>query len=164
MKEMFWLNQSGSLKCPKPDRFLKNKLNEERKQEDSESQADIPICSAFSPSAKSLKVPKKYYKQHLLQEKRLSLDSGYAESNHSNESSPENDAENAENCTEDSLCQNHQVTSDRKLQELERLCDKCNRKMSVKFDFDKMESEGDPEAWVLFNCSMCTTPVADDGE
>ena len=33
--------------------------------------------------------------------------------------------------------------------------------MSVKFDFDKMESEGDPDAWVLFNCSHCTKPVDD---
>ena len=30
--------------------------------------------------------------------------------------------------------------------------------MSVKFDFNKMETEGDPEAWVVFNCSMCATP------
>lgn len=29
--------------------------------------------------------------------------------------------------------------------------------MSVKFDFDKMESDGDPEAWVVFSCSMCTS-------
>ncbi len=46
-----------------------------------------------------------------------------------------------------------------KKQALERHCERCQRKMSVKFDFDKMETEGDPEAWVLFNCSMCSTPV-----
>ena len=45
-----------------------------------------------------------------------------------------------------------------KKQELEKMCDKCHRKMSVKFDFNKMETEGDPEAWVVFNCSMCATP------
>ena len=49
-----------------------------------------------------------------------------------------------------------------KRQDLEKTCEKCQRKMSVKFDFDKMETEGDPEAWVLFNCSMCATP--DDTE
>ena len=45
----------------------------------------------------------------------------------------------------------------KKLQDLEKLCEKCQRKMSVKFDFDKMESDGDPEAWVVFSCSMCTS-------
>ena len=48
-----------------------------------------------------------------------------------------------------------------KLHELVKHCERCQRKMSVKFDFDKMESEGDPDAWVLFNCSHCTTPVDD---
>ena len=49
-----------------------------------------------------------------------------------------------------------------KKQELEKMCDKCHRKMSVKFDFNKMETEGDPEAWVVFNCSMCATPECHD--
>ena len=44
-----------------------------------------------------------------------------------------------------------------KKQELVKNCDKCSRKMTAKFDFDKMESDGDPEAWVVFNCSMCTS-------
>ena len=59
----------------------------------SKSHADFPICTALSPSAKAIKVPnsKKYYNhQHkpLLEQagKRLSLDSGYAESNLSNDS------------------------------------------------------------------------------
>ena len=36
--------------------------------------------------------------------------------------------------------------------------------MSVKFDFNKMETEGDPEAWVVFNCSMCATPECHDDD
>ena len=51
---------------------------------DGKSRADFPICTALSPSAKAIKVPKKYYnheRKPLLEQagKRLSLDSGYAE-------------------------------------------------------------------------------------
>ena len=53
-----------------------------------------------------------------------------------------------------------QSSAAHKKQELEKMCEKCHRKMSVKFDFNKMETEGDPEAWVVFNCSMCATPEA----
>ena len=41
--------------------------------------------------------------------------------------------------------------------ELAKQCDKCSRKMTAKFDFDKLDKDGDPEAWVVFNCSMCTS-------
>ena len=64
---------------------------------DGKLQADFPICSALSPSAKTFKVPKKYYshqKPPLEHDgKRLSIDSGYAESNLSNGS---NEKENDE--------------------------------------------------------------------
>ena len=51
---------------------------------DGKSRADFPICTALSPSAKAIKVPKKNYiheRKPLLEQagKRLSLDSGYAE-------------------------------------------------------------------------------------
>ena len=71
----------------------------------------------------------------------------YCFSRHSEEEDDEEE-ENVEKATE---------IPKKKLHELEKLCEKCQRKMSVKFDFDKMESDGDPDAWVVFNCSMCTS-------
>ena len=67
---------------------------------DGKTQANFPICTALSPSAKTFKVPKKYYSHQkpLLEQdgKRLSIDSGYAESNLSNGSN-EKDPDAQEN-------------------------------------------------------------------
>lgn len=153
MRDMFWLTSSPGRKIESMfashvvacNGSLANVNKEESSVSDEsiKSEVDFPICTAFSPSAKAIKIPTKYYShQQQLNEKRLSLDSGYAESNLSSDGKLGKVIEEVE-----------------EKQVLERHCEKCHRKMSVKFDFDKMESEGDPEAWVLFNCSMCTSPV-----
>ena len=96
--------------------------------------------------------------------KRDSLDSGYADSNESNIGIYDAPTQVS---SAKILTQSNTITDSvevQKKQELEKMCEKCHRKMSVKFDFNKMETEGDPEAWVVFNCSMCATPICDSGE
>ena len=91
MKDLFWLNHAS----PKtPQSIIKAQMSQKsQEKEETDSQlSDFPIYSQFSPSSKSLKVPQKYYKHHLLQQKRLSLDSGYAES-HKSDDSNENETE-----------------------------------------------------------------------
>lgn len=63
MKDLFWLNQNNNVK----------KVLSKQNSEEEDSMKDFAICTAFSPSSKSIKMMPK------LQEKRLSLDSGYSE-------------------------------------------------------------------------------------
>ena len=165
MPQLFWLNSSSSSPSLSPSQsqvskkvqaIFKASPSQLLEQEAAGSQADFPICSALSPSAKAIKIPLHGEKlDKKLSEKRLSLDSGYAESNLSCEEHHHPDPRpNSEPADFNSS------NKEKKLQpvDLVKNCQKCQRKMSVKFDFDKLESEGDPEAWVIFNCSMCTSP------
>lgn len=165
MKTLFWLNNAS----------LNNHSSSDYSQVEAETTREknsFAICTALSPS-KVLKIPSSRpllsvsrrkeaveavndigedSQSHLNTKQRTSFDSGYAESNSSN--GPSEDAGDSKDNAE--IQQQPQQRKD-----LEKLCDKCHRKMSVKFDFDKMETEGDPEEWVLYNCSMCTTPTQD---
>lgn len=150
LNQLFWLN-SGNAEADGP--------------EIDEGVTELAICTALSPSAKPTMAPgagkKLAYQLESGGSKRASLDSGYADSSTSDQGNDEGTSIVPEGAVEAQIA-SVRDSSDRR-RDLEKVCDKCQRKMSVKFDFDKMESEGDPEAWVLFNCSMCASPV-DDSE
>lgn len=138
MREMFWLRpqKSAVIGTTKPSK-------KEADDNSSVASQDFAICSALSPS-KALKIPPNKslmfsQKRETVDEKRQSFDSGYAESDGANSS------------TTDETRQTE--VAGRK--QLEKTCQNCNRKMSVKFDFDQLTATTDSDLWVKFNCTRC---------
>ena len=91
------------------------------------------------------------------QNRKVSIDSGFIGEIGRTTSAKED--QESQKSDQDCITDSKVIPERFKKQALERNCERCQRKMSVKFDFDKMETEGDPEAWVLFSCSMCSTPT-----
>ena len=77
MKKLFWLNSSTS---PKATTAFKVKAESEA-EEAEQASSRFPICTALSPSAKAAKAVAMVSKMGTKDQKRPSLDSGYADSN-----------------------------------------------------------------------------------
>ena len=80
MKKLFWLNSSTSSPKKASSAVFKVKADEgEQEEEAAEKPVRFPICTALSPSSKAKALAAKM--GHNPEQKRLSLDSGYADSN-----------------------------------------------------------------------------------
>ena len=80
MKKLFCLNSSTSSPKKASSAVFKVKADEgEQEEEAAEKPVRFPICTALSPSSKAKALAAKM--GHNPEQKRLSLDSGYADSN-----------------------------------------------------------------------------------
>lgn len=79
MKKLFWLNSSSQAKAS--SKVFKAKADEGEQEEAAAGEKPVrfPICTALSPSSKAKALAAKM--GHNPEQKRLSLDSGYADSN-----------------------------------------------------------------------------------
>ena len=80
MKKLFWLNSSSP---PKASSAAFKVKAEEEEQEEAKPPVRFPICTALSPSSSKAKAVMAVAAKmgHNPEQKRLSLDSGYADSN-----------------------------------------------------------------------------------
>ena len=82
MKKLFWLNSSTSSQAKASSAAVFKVKADEGEQEEAaagEKPVRFPICTALSPSSKAKALAAKM--GHNPEQKRLSLDSGYADSN-----------------------------------------------------------------------------------